>query len=567
MSELQEESGTLRFGVMCNGYEFQHWQWKAIEDLIHEGYQLVLLIRNDEPVEKVPFLRKITTYPYRHLLYCLVQRYFSKPTCKHTVDSSEKLQDIPVVGCNTYKKGIGEYFKEEDLEKIRSYQLDFILRFGFSIIKGEILNVPKYGVWSYHHDDPEKYRGVPTGFWEIYYHDPVNAAVLQRLTDKIDAGMILKKGWFKTQMHSWSGNIDHLYYGTAHWPLQVARAIVHGTQESILQNHAGKKGKLYKLPSNGKMMTFLWKLFLNKVKFHLHELFRAEKWKVGIIRRTPGEIMDNSIKADEIYWLPDAGEAQYFADPFIQKSGDNLYITCERFDYSEGKGSIELLKWDIRDEEVTQQWPLVRRKTHMAYPYLFNVNHETYCLPENADSGFLELYLFDKEQGELKFIADLMDAIDAVDATLFKSEKRWWLLFTRKNYSSEHLYAWYAEELTGPYQPHRNNPVKTDIRSSRPAGNFFKWQDQLVRPAQDGSQTYGGRIALNRIIELTPSTFKEETIRFIEPDFDPKYNKGTHTISASGNFTAIDCKKHMFIAYAFIGQFKRKLQRLLGRKD
>lgn len=565
----QEIAGTntLHFGVMCNSLVFQHWQAMAIDALVNEGYQLVLFVCHDEPDKRISFLQKLINYPYRLLMYRLVQRYLSRPQAKRPVNCSSKFAGVQVINCKTKKKGFSQYFYQTDLEAIKTFQLDFVLRFGFSIIKGDILDLPLYGIWSYHHDDPEKYRGVPTGFWEIYYNDPVNAAVLQRLTDKIDSGIILKKGWFKTQMHSWSGNIDHLYYGAAHWPLQVAKAIVHGKEQSVSQNQAGKKAKLYKLPTNRRMMIFLWKLFLNKVKFHFRELFRAEKWKVGIIRRSPGEIMDNPIKADEIYWLPDAGDTQYFADPFIQKSGDKLFIVCERYDYSEGKGSIELLKWDISEEEVTKQWPLVRRKTHMAYPYLFNVNNNTYCLPENADSGLLELYRFDKEQVELKFEADLIDEIDAVDTTLFKSEKHWWLLFTRKDYSSENLYAWYADELTGPYQPHRNNPVKTDIRSSRPAGNLFKWQNQLIRPAQDGSRTYGGRIALNSFKELSPHTFKEETIGFIEPDFHPTYKKGVHTISTSGNYTAIDCKKHTFITSAFFGQMKRKLGRLLGRKD
>ena len=40
----------------------------------------------------------------------------------------------------------------------------FMLRVGFNIIRGEILNVPKYGVWSFHHDDEVKYRGGPAGY-------------------------------------------------------------------------------------------------------------------------------------------------------------------------------------------------------------------------------------------------------------------------------------------------------------------------------------------------------------------------------------------------------------------
>jgi len=37
-------------------------------------------------------------------------------------------------------------FSPTDLEVIREYNLDVVLRFGFNIIRGEILKVPRYGI-------------------------------------------------------------------------------------------------------------------------------------------------------------------------------------------------------------------------------------------------------------------------------------------------------------------------------------------------------------------------------------------------------------------------------------
>jgi len=85
------------------------------------------------------------------------------------------------------------YFNAEDVATINKKDLDFILRFGFNIIRGEILNAARYGVWSFHHDDERKYRGSPPGFWELYYRDPVTGSILQRLTDRLDGGIVLKR--------------------------------------------------------------------------------------------------------------------------------------------------------------------------------------------------------------------------------------------------------------------------------------------------------------------------------------------------------------------------------------
>ena len=90
------------------------------------------------------------------------------------VNMSEELGDLPVLSCKATLRGkYSQYFTDGDVAAIRAHNLDFIIRFGFNIIRGEILRTAKYGVWSYHHDDLNKYRGSPACFWELYFGDPV----------------------------------------------------------------------------------------------------------------------------------------------------------------------------------------------------------------------------------------------------------------------------------------------------------------------------------------------------------------------------------------------------------
>lgn len=58
------------------------------------------------------------------------------------------------------QKMYSDSFQQTDVESIESYQLDFLLRFGFRILKGPILNAAKRGVWSYHHGDPAVWKSV-----------------------------------------------------------------------------------------------------------------------------------------------------------------------------------------------------------------------------------------------------------------------------------------------------------------------------------------------------------------------------------------------------------------------
>src|SRR3990170_2959561 len=141
----------------------------------------------------------------------------------------------------------------------------------------------------------------------------------------------------------------------------------------------------------------------------------------------------------------------------------------------------------------------------------------------------------------------------------------WWLISTDQG-SYFNLFVWYAPDLLGPWKPHAANPVKTDIRSVRPAGTPFMYNSYLYRPTQDCSRTYGGRTVLNRVTRLTPTEFKEELAAVIEPYTNSPFPDGVHTISAVGDITLIDGKRFIFIGSAFkrvlIGWFTKILTTL-----
>jgi hypothetical protein len=143
----------------------------------------------------------------------------------------------------------------------------------------------------------------------------------------------------------------------------------------------------------------------------------------------------------------------------------------------------------------------------------------------------------------------LLEDFSAADSTLLRHDNKWWLFCTssesfRRGHNS-HLYIWYADELYGTWKPHPRNPVKIDIRSSRPAGQFFTHGGNVYRPAQDCSRTYGGALRINRIDKLSESEFEERTVGTITPP-RKSYNKGIHTISLAGDYCIVDAKRYVF---------------------
>src|SRR6185312_10383200 len=149
------------------------------------------------------------------------------------------------------------------VDAIRAYDLDVILRFGFGILRGEILTTPRYGVWSFHHGDELRYRGGPPCFWEIYRGDPVTGAILQRLTEKLDAGIVLRKGYLRTIPYSYARSVDQLFFETADWPSFVAAEIRQGLTDRVDGPPSRTDAPIDRAPTNAQAIRFCAALAAN----------------------------------------------------------------------------------------------------------------------------------------------------------------------------------------------------------------------------------------------------------------------------------------------------------------
>jgi hypothetical protein len=547
----------LTFGVMCTGAVFQKWQAEAIRRLTENGHSVAMLIVDGRTVQAEPTAPK---HKYS-FLWRAASRFLFKIEQKTPVDLGAELKDVTRKVCMVREENHSEYFSDEDVSAIKSANLDFILRFGFNIIRGEILNAAKYGVWSFHHDDEEKYRGGPPGFWPVYNNDPVSGAIMQRLTEKLDAGIILKKAWLKTLMHSYRTNLNVLLYVSSDWPADFANQIVSIGYPP--EKHSSTSAIVYKVPGNWKMFIFILKLFKNRIAFYYQDLFRAERWNIGIINNSLQELVfqDKEVQPDNVLWMRERSHKNYFADPagFIEEN--KVHILMEDYSYSENKAHISEAVFDPTTNTFSVPLKSIETKEHLSYPYVFVYGENIYCLPESYRYGYIGLYKRNYSEGI--FVEDhvLLDHIDAVDPTLVNHNDKWWLFFTLRKYSNTHLYIYFADELEGVYKPHPANPVKMDIRSSRPAGLPFIHEGNLYRPGQDCSETYGKRVAISRIVKLSETEFEEELFKYLGPLKNSRYSRGFHTVFGLGRYTLIDAKRSKFNLFHFGRQARHKFRK------
>jgi hypothetical protein len=137
----------------------------------------------------------------------------------------------------------------------------------------------------------------------------------------------------------------------------------------------------------------------------------------------------------------------------------------------------------------------------------------------------------------------LIDGVRLVDATLYKAADRWWMFANSAAGATrmfdDELSLFHAEKLTGEWQPHAKNPVKSDARSSRPAGSLFVRDGALYRPAQVCVPRYGAGLAIQRVLKLTPQHYAERQVERLLAD--PAAGLfGLHTMNRAGDLTVVD---------------------------
>jgi hypothetical protein len=143
-------------------------------------------------------------------------------------------------------------------------------------------------------------------------------------------------------------------------------------------------------------------------------------------------------------------------------------------------------------------------------------------IPESFQAGSIRLYKAEKFPTRWSFVSELLKGPYLVDPSNFHYDNKWWL-FAETNPEVKHdcLRLYFAHELIGPWFEHPESPiVKDNAKFARPAGRVHVQGTQIVRYAQDCSNSYGHQVHAFKITELTAKNYAEEPVR-AEPVLAP----------------------------------------------
>jgi hypothetical protein len=545
-------AGRLRVGVMLDSWSERAWVAKIIEDIQRSDVAHVVTVvmnRANRPSrwrslhKQLPFLLYLV---YHRLDRWLFRRLFKiERDAFDSVDLQPLLQGADLLEVIPEQRKFTDRFDSATIERLAHQQLDVMLRFGFRIVRGPILETARYGVWSFHHGDNREYRGGPPMFWEMYEGNPVCGVTLQILTDQLDGGKVIYRALEKTNSFSLYLNRDRNYSKAKESVLRRLRQI-HASGWPALQDldtyseQQPYSKAIYRTPGNLVMLYFLARIGGRALGRALLDFLTEEQWFIAWRRRPQPAPAVPAIAASPWRLLrPPRG--YFYADPFLIEHQGRHFIFFEDFEYASKRAVIA---WVELDSEGNPSQPrlAVSSDCHLSYPFLFEHDAQIYMIPETRERHRIELWRADGFPERWTFDRVLIDGIGAVDATWLRYGGKYWLFAgvgVEGALASSELHVFSSAAPFGPWQPHRENPVVTTIRGARPAGRIFSHDGRLIRPGQDCAKVYGHQVNLYHVEQLDDAGYRETQIGVIQPNWLPG-NVGTHTYNVDSHYETMD---------------------------
>jgi len=543
------EKRNLRIGILFDEIMIPLWSYKMIELLKkNPNCELILALRNKpEKQVKKTFLNTVSEYGEVGLfeVWSMIDKKLSK--CRP--DAFELVNVKDLLSADTTFISIlmnQNQLKEPDLEEIKKYDLDVLIRIGLNPCSNSLSKVARFGIWSFHQFENDLKTGDPAGINEVLKGSNETEIILHGTIGNHHKSIILHRTGFSTDCFSINRNRNN-YYLKALSIIPAKIQELHELGEELFFEKVNTLNeqpnfnsfKEFAVPTNSSMLIYAPKLILRKIRNKIDLKFNFYQWILLFDFSSDNKISTEFSQFKKIIPPKD----RFWADPFVISRNGKYYIFIEELIYKENKGYICLIEMDERGN-YSEPIKVLEQNYHLSYPFLIEDHGELYMIPESKQNNTIELYRCINFPLEWKLEKVLMNNVQAVDSTILYKDNKYWLFCNITQHpgpsAPDELYLFYSDKLiSDTWKSHPLNPIESDFKKSRPAGKFFNYKNKLYRPSQNGLKHYGYGMKINQIIELSETTYEEKIVNSINPEWDDDLI-ATHTLNSTNNLTIID---------------------------
>lgn len=220
----------------------------------------------------------------------------------------------------------------------------------------------------------------------------------------------------------------------------------------------------------------------------------------------------------------------FIADPFLFKYNNDYYAFFESWDYNYGTICCSKLDSEYNFTNIEKCLDL---KFHLSFPCIFEYKNNIYMIPETGAKKSILLYKCLEFPKKWKFVK-IIKNIYSPDVSFYVDNNIIYLL--SGNEKTKKLSIYYSTDLFDNFIEHSSSPA---IENPRNAGNIFEFNNNLYRPCQICTPSYGYAIGIYKINELSTKKYSETLVKIIKPEWFPKLT-GTHTLNICDNLLITD---------------------------
>jgi len=426
-----------------------------------------------------------------------------------------------------------------EIEKVRAFNLDILVKLGSCDLPGTIVTCAKYGMWGF------LYNGYTNAEADVALFYNLNAGrstyELTLLAETRSQPRVLYRSTLHSDLFSLHRTLIVDCRRRSQILLQSIWELYQHGWPKVITGSADEdivKAPVQTASVSGIMPEFITSWFVRSLGRLCRRICFREQWVLAYCKACSGANMAQRRWGPLTIVAPSRG--QNYADPFLFERCGQTYVFFEQFaDNRPGTILCAQLYGNGTLGEIQQ---VLAKDYHLSYPFVFEWRGDTYLLPESFDNRTVEVYVSIDFPQRWELATVLLRNVTAADPTIVEHNGKLWLFVSGLGGAEtefSELYLFFADSLFGEWRPHPLNPIVRDVRRARPAGRLFFEGDHLIRPGQDCSKCYGHSISLNRVDVLTETDFMETPLRTILPNWLPRVS-ATHTFNQGGDFTVLD---------------------------
>ena len=262
---------------------------------------------------------------------------------------------------------------------------------------------------------------------------------------------------------------------------------------------------------------------------------KETRYNIGFIDGNLQSVMEG--EPIKVNWMKHHYKDRWFADPFILDVTDNeIIVLVEEWYDPIQRGRISKLTIDKQSFELLNLKVMIETDFHLSFPAIDRRPNGIYIHPESCAINKLELYKYNPNTDSFNKVSSLSDLplTDSVCNDYFGQD----LMFSTKlpDANGKELGIYYWDSEIEQYTLKEYYHFKENI--SRMAGNFFKYQGNVYRPAQVCIKSYGDAVSIQEVNNLNGVYNFKEIRRIYSPH--PDLDLGFHTFNIYKDIIVVD---------------------------